>query len=133
MPRERRRRGEAFRKADRTEPGERTTDFITDYTDGGDGGGPRLTTSGQLLTDNGQPLSTDVKRGADPRLRAQTARRRHEGSPILYLGLVLHNHQPVGNYDFVIEQVYEQAYGPMLDALELHPGCAWRYHHRAAC
>jgi len=40
----------------------------------------------------------------------------------LYLGLVLHNHQPVGNYGFVIEQVYEQAYRPMLDALERHPG-----------
>jgi len=39
----------------------------------------------------------------------------------LYLGLVLHNHQPVGNYGFVIERVYEQAYGPMLEALERHP------------
>jgi hypothetical protein len=39
----------------------------------------------------------------------------------LYLGLVLHNHQPVGNYGFVIEHVYQQAYGPMLDALERHP------------
>ncbi|HYM15664.1 MAG TPA: alpha-amylase/4-alpha-glucanotransferase domain-containing protein [Dehalococcoidia bacterium] len=40
----------------------------------------------------------------------------------LFLGLVLHNHQPVGNYGFVIEQVYEQAYAPMLAALERHPG-----------
>ncbi|MBI5290117.1 MAG: DUF1926 domain-containing protein [Chloroflexi bacterium] len=40
----------------------------------------------------------------------------------LYLGLVLHNHQPVGNYGFVIEDVYEKAYQPMLEALERHPG-----------
>ncbi len=40
----------------------------------------------------------------------------------LYLGLVLHNHQPVGNYGSVIEEVYERAYQPMLEALERHPG-----------
>ena len=40
----------------------------------------------------------------------------------LYLGIVLHNHQPVGNYGFVIEQVYNDAYLPMLEALERHPG-----------
>ncbi|MBI2724129.1 MAG: DUF1926 domain-containing protein [Chloroflexi bacterium] len=42
--------------------------------------------------------------------------------PRLYLGLLLHNHQPVGNYGFVIEHVYEQSYRPMLEALERHPG-----------
>jgi alpha-amylase len=41
--------------------------------------------------------------------------------PRLRLGLVLHNHQPVGNYGFVIEDVYEHAYRPMLEALERHP------------
>ncbi len=40
----------------------------------------------------------------------------------LYLGLVLHNHQPVGNYGFVIDDVYQHAYLPMLEALERHPG-----------
>jgi alpha-amylase len=40
----------------------------------------------------------------------------------LFLGLVIHNHQPVGNYGFVIEDVYERAYRPMLEALERHPG-----------
>ena len=40
----------------------------------------------------------------------------------LYLGLVLHDHQPVGNYGFVIEDVFEKAYRPMLEALERHPG-----------
>jgi alpha-amylase len=49
--------------------------------------------------------------------------------PRLYLGLVLHNHQPVGNYGFVIEQVYDDAYAPMLDALERHPGVRVAMHH----
>src|SRR3972149_2629305 len=39
----------------------------------------------------------------------------------LYLGLALHNHQPLGNHHFVFEQVYDQAYLPMLEALERHP------------
>jgi len=46
----------------------------------------------------------------------------------LYLGLALHNHQPVGNYSFVIEDVYEKAYRPMLEALERHPGVRVAFH-----
>ena len=37
------------------------------------------------------------------------------------LALVIHNHQPVGNFGWVIEDVYEHAYSPMLYALERHP------------
>ena len=37
------------------------------------------------------------------------------------LGLVLHNHQPVGNFGWVIAETYERAYLPMLVALEKHP------------
>ncbi|HEV2006927.1 MAG TPA: alpha-amylase/4-alpha-glucanotransferase domain-containing protein [Candidatus Limnocylindrales bacterium] len=37
------------------------------------------------------------------------------------LGLTLHNHQPVGNFGWVIAEVYEKAYLPMLDAIEGHP------------
>ncbi|HEX5239611.1 MAG TPA: 4-alpha-glucanotransferase, partial [Candidatus Limnocylindrales bacterium] len=37
------------------------------------------------------------------------------------LALVLHNHQPVGNFGWVIEDVFEHAYAPMLAALERHP------------
>ena len=47
----------------------------------------------------------------------------------LHLGIVLHNHQPVGNYGYVIEQVYEQAYEPMLAALERHPGVRIALHN----
>ncbi|HWH24650.1 MAG TPA: alpha-amylase/4-alpha-glucanotransferase domain-containing protein [Candidatus Limnocylindria bacterium] len=37
------------------------------------------------------------------------------------LALVLHNHQPVGNFGWVIEEVFRQAYEPMVGALERHP------------
>jgi hypothetical protein len=37
------------------------------------------------------------------------------------LALVLHNHQPVGNFGWVFEDVYRQAYQPMVAALERHP------------
>ena len=39
----------------------------------------------------------------------------------LALALVLHNHQPVGNFGWVIEDVHRTAYEPMLGALERHP------------
>jgi len=35
---------------------------------------------------------------------------------------VLHDHQPVGNFDSVIEQAYRDSYLPLLDLLERHPG-----------
>ncbi|HJW88288.1 MAG TPA: alpha-amylase/4-alpha-glucanotransferase domain-containing protein [Dehalococcoidia bacterium] len=38
-----------------------------------------------------------------------------------YLGLAIHNHQPVGNFPCVIEEAYQKAYLPMLEALERHP------------
>ncbi|MFO0914305.1 MAG: alpha-amylase/4-alpha-glucanotransferase domain-containing protein [Pirellulales bacterium] len=34
------------------------------------------------------------------------------------LCLALHNHQPVGNFDFVFEQAYQQSYLPFLNAFE---------------
>ena len=37
------------------------------------------------------------------------------------LALVIHNHQPVGNFGWVFEEVFDQAYEPMIDALERHP------------
>ena len=36
----------------------------------------------------------------------------------VYLCLVLHNHQPVGNFDSVIEQAYQDSYLPFLDVFE---------------
>jgi 4-alpha-glucanotransferase len=45
------------------------------------------------------------------------------------LALVIHNHQPVGNFGWVIEDVYEHAYSPMLYALERHPGIRLGLHY----
>jgi len=39
-----------------------------------------------------------------------------------------HNHQPVGNFDHVIEDAYARAYAPFLAALERHPGVRWVLH-----
>lgn len=39
----------------------------------------------------------------------------------LVLSLVIHNHQPVGNFDHVIAEATERAYAPMIDLLERHP------------
>ncbi|MGI9458054.1 MAG: alpha-amylase/4-alpha-glucanotransferase domain-containing protein, partial [Aeoliella sp.] len=39
-------------------------------------------------------------------------------SPSLRLLLVLHNHQPVGNFDHVFEQAYQDSYLPFLEVFE---------------
>jgi hypothetical protein len=41
--------------------------------------------------------------------------------PAVQFVFVLHDHQPVGNFDGVIEQAYRDAYLPMLEMLERHP------------
>ncbi len=33
----------------------------------------------------------------------------------------IHNHQPVGNFDFVIEDAFQKSYKPFVEMLELHP------------
>src|SRR5260370_32490347 len=38
----------------------------------------------------------------------------------IHFGLVIHNHQPVGNFPWVFQQVYEESYLPMIEALEKH-------------
>jgi alpha-amylase/alpha-mannosidase (GH57 family) len=42
--------------------------------------------------------------------------------------LGVHNHQPVGNFDFVIEKAYAQSYLPFLEAMERHPRLHWNMH-----
>jgi hypothetical protein len=42
--------------------------------------------------------------------------------------LGVHNHQPVGNFDFVFEKAYAQAYLPFLEAMERHPRLHWNLH-----
>ena len=50
-------------------------------------------------------------------------------SKSIHLGLLLHNHQPVGNFPWVFQQVYEEAYLPMIEALERHPEVRLSLHY----
>ncbi|MFQ5600745.1 MAG: alpha-amylase, partial [Candidatus Krumholzibacteriia bacterium] len=55
--------------------------------------------------------------------------------------LAVHNHQPVGNFDHVVEDAFQRAYGPFLEVLGRHgairaclhqPGILWEWvekHH----
>ena len=45
------------------------------------------------------------------------------------LALTLHNHQPVGNFGWVIAETYDRAYLPMVEALERHPGISVALHY----
>ena len=45
------------------------------------------------------------------------------------LALVVHNHQPVGNFGWVIEDVFNKAYEPMIGALERHPKVRLALHY----
>ncbi|MBN1918831.1 MAG: DUF1926 domain-containing protein [Verrucomicrobia bacterium] len=41
----------------------------------------------------------------------------------------IHNHQPVGNFDGVFRQAYEECYAPLLERLERHPSIRCALHH----
>lgn len=43
--------------------------------------------------------------------------------------LVIHSHQPVGNFDHVFEQAYQDAYQPFLDVLEDYPEIPFTLHY----
>jgi len=45
------------------------------------------------------------------------------------LALALHNHQPVGNFGWVIADAYEHAYEPLIAALERHPHIRLALHY----
>jgi 4-alpha-glucanotransferase len=49
--------------------------------------------------------------------------------PRIALALAIHNHQPVGNFGWVIGQVFEQAYRPMLEAIERHGTVSLSIHY----
>ncbi|MEO7427442.1 MAG: alpha-amylase/4-alpha-glucanotransferase domain-containing protein [Fibrobacteria bacterium] len=40
---------------------------------------------------------------------------------MINLHWAIHNHQPVGNFDFIFERAFNQAYGPFLEVLASHP------------
>ncbi len=50
-------------------------------------------------------------------------------TPRISLALVLHNHQPVGNFGHVIAANHDAAYLPMIEALERHPGVRLGLHY----
>ncbi len=50
-------------------------------------------------------------------------------APRISLALAIHNHQPVGNFGWVFAEVYDQAYLPMLEVLERHPGVRVSLHY----
>ena len=52
-----------------------------------------------------------------------------EYSASIHLGLVFHNHQPVGNFPWVFQQVYEESYLPMIEVLERHPKVRLSLHY----
>jgi len=45
------------------------------------------------------------------------------------LALVIHSHQPVGNFDHVIEEAYQKSYHPFLKALHSHPQIKMTFHY----
>ncbi len=45
------------------------------------------------------------------------------------LALVIHSHQPVGNFDHVIEEAYRKAYRPFVEALMAHPSIRLSLHY----
>jgi hypothetical protein len=47
----------------------------------------------------------------------------------IHLILAIHAHQPVGNFDSVIEKVYQQSYSPFLEHLSRHPSVRIGLHY----
>lgn len=47
----------------------------------------------------------------------------------IHLALGVHNHQPIGNWDWVIEDSYQHSYMPFIDVLERHPGVHVTIHY----
>lgn len=43
--------------------------------------------------------------------------------------ICIHNHQPVGNFDYVIEDAYQRAYLPFLDVMERYGHIPWVLHN----
>jgi alpha-amylase len=46
-----------------------------------------------------------------------------------HLVLLIHGHQPVGNFESVFEQVYQNSYLPFVEQLERHPGVRLGLHY----
>jgi hypothetical protein len=60
---------------------------------------------------------------------AETASRGAAPRGRMSLSVVLHNHQPVGNFGWVFGEVFELAYEPMVGAIERHRGIRLGLHY----
>jgi len=49
--------------------------------------------------------------------------------PKINFALGVHNHQPFGNWDWIVEEAYQHAYSPFLEALERHSGVRVTLHY----
>src|SRR5713226_1610121 len=49
--------------------------------------------------------------------------------PPFHLSLLIHAHQPRGNFQHVMERCYEQSYLPFVEMLEKHPGVRMGLHY----
>jgi 4-alpha-glucanotransferase len=45
------------------------------------------------------------------------------------LALLIHSHQPVGNFDHVVEEAYQKSYRPFAETLEAHPKIRMSLHY----
>lgn len=72
-----------------------------------------------LTTDDGQWNRGDF----------QTVCRKEGPLSKVSFALVIHSHQPVGNFDHVIEEAYRKAYAPFVQALLLHPQICLSLHY----
>ena len=48
--------------------------------------------------------------------------------PKVSFALLIHSHQPVGNFDHVVEEAYQKSYLPFLEAVERHPAIRLSLH-----
>ncbi len=48
---------------------------------------------------------------------------------MIHLLWAVHNHQPVGNFDFIFERAYARAYKPFIDVLKAHPRIRLSIHY----
>jgi alpha-amylase len=46
--------------------------------------------------------------------------------PKFNLVLLIHAHQPVGNFDEVMERTYERSYLPFIECVARHPRVRWQ-------
>src|SRR5436853_7428987 len=50
-------------------------------------------------------------------------------TPRISLALAIHNHQPVGNFGWVFQDVHDRAYRPMVELLLRHPAVRCGLHY----